>query len=253
MDSPRSLTGSRSALAAVAFACLLFAFPARSQSPDAAPAFRLALFSAIYQARVEFISGSVRIGVQRAADGNLVYEYSVQAQRPWDYFIRGDLEETTKFELVDGRPRPLEYQLRNSISSNERNGSYTFDWEENRAIGIYKNRPVELDIKPGTIDRAILPLVLMNDLRNDALRDEYMILDRDEVSKIAINYEGQERIQLPYGSYDTIVLRHLSPNRKEVSILWFAPALDYLLVKMESYDNGKSVFSAELRQLMIYF
>jgi len=240
------------ALPALILACAA-AWSAGAFADDEPPALRLDLFSAIYEANVDFITGTVRMSVQRAASGDLYFEYSVQAQKFWDYFIRGDLEETTTFEMHKGRPRPKKYQLFNTISSNPRSGSYNFDWEAKEVIGIYKDRSVRLPLTPDTIDRAMLPLALMRDLRNDDLRDEYHVLDRDEIMSLALKREGEEMISLPYGSVKTIVVKHVSKDGADESRLWFAPGLDFLLVKMEQFENKEPVFSAELRQLMIYF
>ena len=218
-----------------------------------APGLQLDSFEAVYEAKVLLLSGNVRLGVRRDPDGGYFYEYSVQAHRGWDYVFSGVLNETTTFTLDDGRPRPDEYRLLNTMGSRPRNGDYQFDWEQNRILGRYKEPEIDLPIEPDTVDRALLQLVLMHDVRNDDLKPEYHVFDRDEVKTFAIQESAGERISLPYGSYDTVVIRHTDDEASNITTLWLAPALDYLIVKVEQERDGRKMFEAELRQLMILF
>jgi hypothetical protein len=210
-------------------------------------------FETIYEAKLYVVTGVVRVGVRRQPEGGYVYEYSVETHSFWDYFFPGVLNEITLFDYHEGRPRPSEYELRNTMGSKARNGNYRFDWTDNEITGHYKGDKIRVPIKPGTVDRALLQLVLQRDIKNNTLKDEYLVFDRDEVISVDATIIGNEKVDLLYGTYNTVVVQHSGTDDSEVTTLWFAPLLDHLLVKVEQKRDGRQFFHAELRQLMITF
>jgi hypothetical protein len=216
-------------------------------------ALQLDSFEAVYEAKLYVVTGVVRLGVRRQPDEGYSYAYSMEAHSFWDYFFPGVLNEVTLFDYYQDRPRPKEYELRNTMGSKPRNGDYRFDWKDNLVVGHYKGDDIRLPIKPGTVDRALLQLVLMRDVKNNALRSEYPIFDRDEIISIKPKVIGNENVKLLYGTYETIVVQYAGKDDSETTTLWFAPSLDHLLVKVEQQRDGRDFFYAELRQLMITF
>jgi hypothetical protein len=207
-------------------------------------------FEATYIANVKAISGKLRISMEKISDDRYRFSYSVRAGRFWNFFFRGKLEEHSIFEVNDGRPNTLEYELHNTIGSKPRNGEYVFDWADQQVSGWYKGEAVNLPTEPGLIDRSLLQLVLMWDLKNGKLQEEYSILDRDEISHVKVVRVGEEIIQLPSrAKYETVIISRISPDQEDVSTIWLAPMLGYLPVKLAQYTDGEQVFEAELIRL----
>jgi hypothetical protein len=158
----------------------------------------------------------------------------------------GELKETTQFEVIDGRPRTLDYTLTNTIGSKPRNGHVTFDWTENSIKGNYKQNIIDIPMPENAVDRAMLQLVLMADLKNDDLKEQYAVYDKDEFIPINVERIGTESVKVPIGTFSTVVLRHSSKDGSSETLLWCAEELDYLPVRIQSSDDGSKVLVANL-------
>ncbi len=206
-------------------------------------------FAARYEARVKVVGGEVRWDVTEVGGGLYQFNAVVQAGGIWKALISDTLTETSWFRLVDGMPRPERYRLHNGLGSRDRDGEYEFDWERGLAVGVYKDQPQEIAVTPGVVDRSLLQLVLMRDLSAGRRPERYVVLDRDELRTLEVEYGEGEVLSVPAGYYDTILVIHRSGKRNDVTRLWCAPVLDYLPVQIEQERDGKRLFVARLASL----
>jgi len=218
---------------------LLFATGASASEPHA-------LFEAVYDAKIKIAGGKVRLATTQSEDGGYTFEYTVIPGKLIRIFTKGELKETTKFEVVDGRPRALDYTLLNTIGSKPRNGHVIFNWTDKSVKGNYKERPIDIPMPENAVDRAMLQLVLMADLKNDDLKEQYAVYDKDEFIPITVERVGEETIKAPIGTFSTVVLRHSSEDGSSETILWCAEELGYLPVRIQANDDGSKVLVAHL-------
>jgi len=208
-----------------------------------------ALFEATYDARIKIAGGKVRMATTRNADGGYTFEYTILPGKLISLFTHGELKETSKFEVVDRRPRTLQYTLINTMGSRPRNAHVTFDWDANTVTGIYKGKPIDFPIPDNAVDRAMLQLVLMADLKNGNLREKYAVYNKDEFIPIFVERIGEESIKVPVGTFSTVVLRHSSADGSQETILWCAKELGYLPVRIQSSDDGSKLLVANLSNI----
>jgi len=227
--------------------CIAFAmlFPAAGAGAGE----RHVLFEAVYDAKIKIAGGKVRLATTQNEAGEYTFEYTIEPGKLIRIFTDGELRETTKFEVHDGRPRALEYTLINTIGSKPRNGHVTFDWNDNTVQGNYKDKIIDMPIPENAVDRAMLQLILMADLRNDDLQEQYAIYDKDEFISISVERIGEESITVPVGTFSTVVLRHANSDGSRETILWCAEALGYLPVRIQSMDDGSKVLVAKLSSI----
>ena len=209
-----------------------------------------AIFEAVYDGKLKKIAGGkVRLATTQNEDGGYTFEYSIIPGKLIRIFTRGTLRETTKFEVVDGRPRALDYTLFNTVGSKPRNGHVVFDWEDGVVRGNYKERAIDIPIPENAADRAMLQLVLMADLRNDNLQEKYAAYDKDEFISILVERIGEETIKTSIGTFSTVVLRYSDEDGSSDTVLWCAEELGYLPVRIQANDEGKEVLVANLSVL----
>jgi len=204
------------------------------------------LFEAVYDAKIKIAGGKVRLATTKNEDGGYIFEYAVEPGKLIRLFTSGELKETTKFEVIDGRPRALDYTLINTIGSKPRNGHVTFDWTENTVKGNYKEHAIDIPMPENAVDRAMLQLVLMADLKNDNLKEQYAIYNKDEFISVTVERLREETVKVPIGTFSTIVLRHMDAEGSSETLLWCAEELGYLPVRIQSNDDGKKVLVANL-------
>jgi hypothetical protein len=226
----------------LAIVSVLLAIPASASEKHA-------VFEAVYKAKIKIAGGQVRLATVQNEDGGYTFEYEVVPGKLIKLFTRGQLKETTIFEVVDGRPRALDYTLLNTIGSKPRNGHVAFDWNDSTVKGNYKERAIDIPMPENAVDRAMLQLVLMADLKNDNLQAQYAVYDKDEFIPINVERMGEETIKTPLGTYETVKLRHASEDGSSETILWCAEELGYLPVRIQSNDDGDKVLVANLSEV----
>jgi len=205
-----------------------------------------ALFEAVYDAKIKIAGGKVKLATTQNEDGEYTFEYTVIPGKLISLFTSGELKETTKFEVIDGRPRALDYTLLNTVGSKPRNGHVTFDWVENAVKGNYKDQVIDIPMPENAVDRAMLQLVLMADLKNGNLKKHYSVYDKNEFISIAVERIGEESVKVPIGTFSTVVLRYSTEDNSSDTTLWCAEELGYLPVRIQANDDGKKVLSANL-------
>jgi len=204
-------------------------------------------FSAVYDAKVKILGGKIEMSTRANDDNEYTFSYEVIPGKFASLFTDGVLKETTKFDLQEGRPRTLHYELVNTIGSNPRNAIVDFDWDNKQVTGSYRKRPVNIEMPPNAVDRAALQALLMADLRNDSLRTEYAIYNKDEFETVLVERKGTETIKVPAGTFSTIILHHKSSDGDSETFLWCAEELGFLPVRIQSKDEGKTVLNARLK------
>jgi len=64
-------------------------------------------------------------------------------------------------------------------------------------------------------------------------------------------YDGEEELILPYGLIKTIRFKREVKEKERITYAWFAPELDYLLVKLYQMKGRTEQFEAQLSSLTI--
>lgn len=109
---------------------------------------------------------------------------------------------------------------------------------------LYKEQWYELPYTEGTLDRMSqqeqLRLFLLND-PTPAEDIEIRVADGKRIKDYLLNYVGEDTIDTPMGSLQTLHFEriHDDPDRK--SDIWVAPELEYLMVKTVHVEDGKPV------------
>ena len=145
---------------------------------------------------------------------------------------RRDVVETSLFSVDPYGLHPRSYYFDEGSSKGKRNSRIEFDWSSDSAIGQYKGETRSIPLAAGMIDRLLAQLVLMRDMANDRLPQTYAIVDRNEVKEYDVRVVGEEMMPTPAGQFDTIKLRRQRPGSSRATLIWAAPELGYLPVKM---------------------
>ncbi len=64
-------------------------------------------------------------------------------------------------------------------------------------------------------------------------------------------YDGEEELILPYGLVKTVRYKREIKAKKRITYTWFAPELNYLLVKLYQIKAGNEQFEAQLSNLTV--
>ncbi|RMG53837.1 MAG: DUF3108 domain-containing protein [Gammaproteobacteria bacterium] len=148
-----------------------------------------------------------------------------------------------------GHYRPLEYHYLQKGGDRERSGEYHFDWPRHRVTGKVLGEPFALEeIPDDTQDRLSINFRIMMDLRHDRLQECYPLVNRGKMDRYCFARDGKETIETAFGPLETMRLRRTDdPKRKTRT--WYAPALDWLPVRIEQIDEKGSRLVMEIESL----
>lgn len=194
--------------------------------------------------------GAGTVKLERHADGTFLYRIESEAKAGLAALLGARFHERSHWMVHDDRPRPLAFERGQKVAFRERHYEAHFDWNDHEARGNSRGEPWHLGVLPDdTLDRVLVNLAVLADLRCGAETLSYTVLEKGELDEWRFDRQGEETVRVPGGTYRAVKVakRHSSPDRKSLS--WHAPALNWLAVRIEHVDgdDGDS-FSMELRR-----
>ena len=163
--------------------------------------------------------------------------------------ILGSIRETTRFSWQECTPQSTSYSYRRRGLGRTREATLDIDREASTAIAHRDGRePREFDISDTTTDILSQTLGLQCQLMRGE-REDIAIDVASERRRETMVYraEGEENVRVPAGRFDAVrVIRVRDDDSDRRTLLWFAPELDYALIKMVQ-DDGDGQYELVLR------
>ncbi len=220
---------------------LLFAFLS-------APALALTPYTAVYDAKGSGLSATNHTTLSPAdSSGRIEYRSISKARGLARLFKHDPIVEYTQFEEIDGEYRAVEYHYLFNSSGSRRNAWILFDRDNLVAKSLYKTVTVELYIQSDHVDRMLEQLVIRADLMAGRVADKYLTVERNSLREAVYEKLGTETIVTKAGSFDTVKYRRRRIGSSRSLIIWFAPELEYLPVRMQHFNEDKTTATATLK------
>lgn len=159
------------------------------------------------------------------------------------------ITQTSVFRIRDGRVLPETYRADDGTKNTARDVTLEFDWSAERVTGVAEDRPVNLEVEPGTQDALSVQIALMRALQAGRSPDHFWLVDKDELKQYAYQAEGEARIDTPFGELDTVVYRSRREGSRRVTLLWLAPSLGYLPARAQQLRGDRVEFTMTLRKV----
>ena len=161
-------------------------------------------------------------------------------------FVPRPAEELSVFALENGRIRPLAYSLRDGTRRDRNSFSVEFDWERDRATITAGETRLEPQLLPGMLDRGSLQVALML-LADDFSTEQVTLLDQDGPEIHELRRDGEETLDTSMGRILTrkLIQQRLGSSRR--TLVWLAPELQGLPVRIERQNDGETRAAFELQ------
>lgn len=168
---------------------------------------------------------------------------SVSEPRGLAALIRyGDVVEVSHFRTRDQQLIPVDYRFDDGTRKGKRNSSIFFDWDDTSAQSTYKGKDANFTLVGTELDRLLLQLRMMIDLRDEKLATAYSVIDRNEVKQYNFDIDSSEVITVPAGQFSTVKIRRQRPGSSRATIIWAAVEHDYVPVRMvQTIDDRPNV------------
>ena len=227
-------------LGAIAFAVM--AMPAAGAVSD------LPTFAATY--RLEYKGSRVGESVvsMRPAVENHGYVYEARTEpKGLARFIRGGtIVERSRFRLTEAGLEPVEFEFDDGTRKGKDDNTVSFDTNSASATSVYRGETHRFDLEGPTLDRLLSQFALMRDMAGGDPADSYTVLDRDRLKVYLVSRLRTETVATPAGSYEAVVLHRQREGSSRATLMWFAPALDWLPVRIRQTKDGKTVTEMSL-------
>lgn len=165
--------------------------------------------------------------------------------------------ESSSFKIADNRVRPLAYKMERTGTGPDRTYNVTFDRENQKIVTRKKRKKSKKQPKQATWNENWLDAIsyqqqIYMDLKAGHKTFDYFFINRKGVEReYKFKVVGEELLTLPYGNIKAIkVERQYGEKSERQTFAWFAPELDYALVRIWKAKEGVEQFDIQLTELV---
>ncbi len=177
-------------------------------------------------------------------NGQWLYKSSAEAAGLAAMFSSDSISESVRFELHEGKIRPLNYRYTRDSKKAAKQVEADFDWVKNSVSIRHNDKTASVALKPCMVDQLSVQLALMIDLQSGELQETYTVLDGVETKEMTFTGPVLENTNINSKNYNSLKLTRSHGSRE--TITWHAKELGYLPVKIRRLRKGKLKTQLEL-------
>jgi hypothetical protein len=147
--------------------------------------------------------------------------------------------ERSRFRVVDGRIRPVEFWFEDGSRKGEDNLHVEFDWQRRVAIVSGEGARREVALEDRTLDRGSMQVALMRDMIVAQRPGDYRLAGEDATQAYVFTDNGEAKIETGLGSLTTRSFTQQREGSSRSTWLWFASELSYLPARIEQRRDGE--------------
>ena len=183
---------------------------------------------------------------------NGLAQYSYHTNIEW--LIFSDIrDEASTVKLVGNKVTPTRYEYKREGTGSDKHYKWRYDTENNTAFDEKKERAKTINFPENIQDSLSYHLQHRLNMISNPEQKQFVypvIKTSGSIKNYVYQYDGEEEIMLPYGLVKTIRLKREVIEKKRVTYAWFAPELDYLLVKLHQIKGDVEQFEAQLQSVI---
>ena len=209
---------------------------------------QLAPFSAQYSATLDLLIDlpvTATRKLEQSPSG--LWHFSSEAKSTFAY-----QSEASTLGYKNSRWTPLSYKFNRSVFGRKRNLSISFDAERQRITTVAKQQPWAQPYEANVQDKLSYQLQLREDLIAGRQELSYRIADGGKIKTYRFVRSGEETLTTPAGTFDCVRLQLERAADQQQTLIWMAPALDYLTVRLLRVDASGREHFLNLKSLEAY-
>lgn len=151
------------------------------------------------------------------------------------FFLSDRRTETSFFRVIDKQFEQMEYRYTRDGTGRDKRLHLTFDAENQQII---KDKDGIINWQ-GEWDNQLYRFDLQNKLKRNEADISYNLINyRGQLKTYGFEVVGEEVLELPFGKLNTIKVRTIRKSKKRETWSWFAPDLNYQLVRLQQFKEG---------------
>ena len=187
--------------------------------------------------------------LKKLADNS--YEVTYHSEIEWMIFS-DSRKETSKFTYNNQTVSPTSYTMERSGTGPDKDYALEFD-NQNKIVNSSESKyPLECEWTDEFQDSLSYQVQVREELKMGKTSFSYPLVDK-KGNRRDYNFEvvGTEMISLPIGNIEAIKVKRLYDNNKRQALAWFAPEMDYMLVRMWKGEKGVEQFEVQLKSFTV--
>jgi hypothetical protein len=177
--------------------------------------------------------GEAVLSLSKLQDSQYQLDYQSTVSK---FFLSDRRYETTLFEVDGTTLTPISYHYKRTGTGSNKDLTVNFDKQSDK---ILINDEKEFDWN-GEMDNQLFRVDLSRRLQQGDTEFGYHFINyRGEKKHYAFKVVGADSLTLPYGKLNAIKIKINRDSNKRVTYAWFAPDLDYSLVRLQQFKEGK--------------
>lgn len=173
----------------------------------------------------------------------------------WHYRLSTDgntlfLREESWLTFEDGVLRPQRYTSETKVFWSRNTKRLDFDHDSGRVTGVVEDERISEAFDTPIYDAIGYQLELQQRLRAGDRDIEMGVFRDDETDDFTFRVVGEERLRLPGGTADTLVIEQTAPlGSDERKRIWIAPRMGYVPLRFTREEDGR--MKEEIRVLSL--
>jgi len=185
----------------------------------------------------------------RLDDGAYEYRSETKTVGLISLFKQLHVVESSRLKPEDRMLKPLSYSYNRTGHRKKRDVFIDFNHDTGKIKNTINGDFWHLPLAPGVMDKLLYQLAIMHDLQHGRTPAAYQIADGGGIKTYHFEKLGEEVVETPLGSFNTVKMIRHRPDSDRKSIFWCAPELDYLQVKVEHTEKNGSTTVAVIKSL----
>ncbi|MDQ2069451.1 DUF3108 domain-containing protein [Natronospira bacteriovora] len=205
-------------------------------------------FEAEYRAFYGSMRGATtRFWLESAGDDEWLWQSRSEPAGMVSMFRDDIVTERSRFRVSNEGLQPLSYRYHHQYRGDtRRERTLNFNWNRQEVRFDDDGDTGTLPLKNGSLDRFLAQYALMRDLARGERPERYLIVYRDEAFEQDLRYQGEERVRTRAGRFSTVKVAMEDEDSDRKLVVWMAPELGYLPVRLEQREPGETTVRMEL-------
>ena len=177
--------------------------------------------------------GSASITLTSLGNDQYSLHYSSKVSK---FFLSDKRTEHSIFFVKEGEVIPSKYYYSRSGTGPDKSLDVTFDTSNNGNIVVDDEARFTYS---GEFDNQIYRLDLAQQLARGETTFSYRFINyRGQQREYGVEVVDSEVVSLPYGDIQALKVKLIRASKTRETFAWFAPSLDYALVRLQQFKDG---------------
>lgn len=183
----------------------------------------------------EFYLGTAVRTLEPQGNQRWIYHSHTSPKGIASAFVSDIIDETSAIRKYNNRFQPTQYDYRQHGGKKDKVFQLKFDWESKQLSNTYtkKTYPLSAD----THDLLSFQIQLMQDMQAGKTSISYIIADKKRVDSYSLKLTETEDVETPMKTFSAVKLVSNKIRDKMQFIIWCAPELGYLPIKVMKIDD----------------